>query len=218
MMNLGIQIEIKDELQPSLRQLERLATDPDALVLPVARQGASYLRGYYRGRNEAEPNRLGGRRTYWWNKVASSVENPILRSPTEAAVSITQPGMALKVHGGTVRPKNAKALAIPIHGDAHGVMARDWNAGHPERPLFMIRSGSRVFLAAKVADSRSGAQRRKTGAHSQIGGRRRLQLLYILKKSQEIPRDPAALPAAEHFGDPLMRYAQQRLSTLIRRK
>lgn len=195
MIRLGVQI--RDAATPQLQGLSAELRRPEALLMPAARYGATLLKRYYRKLDTERPNKLGGTRQHWWQKVASSVNNPILNNPTEAAIAITQPGLALQVEGGTVRPRTAKALAIPIHRDSYAVWARDWRERFPHRPLFPIRGKRSMLLAEADGDG--------------------VRPLYVLKKSQKIPADPDALPPAEDLETPLVRYARQRLGTLIRR-
>lgn len=197
MIRLGV--EIRDTAGPQLRELLRhLEANPDAVLMPAARYGARLLKRYYRKLDQEKPNRLGGTRQHWWQKVASSVNNPVLTNRTRADIAITRPGLALKVEGGTVRPTSSKALAIPIHRDSYSVWASDWDKRFPHRPLFPIRGKRNALLAENI-------------------GPGKLQPLYVLKKRQEIPADPDALPPAEDLETPLVRYARQRLGTLIRR-
>jgi hypothetical protein len=195
MIRLGV--EVRDAASPQLRALGAELQRPEALLLPTARMGATLLRRYYRRLDNRQPNKLGGTRQHWWSKVASSVNNPILLDRSSASIAITQPGIALQVEGGTVRPRTAKALAIPIHRDSHGVWARDWKERYPHRPLFPIRGKRNMLLAEAEGDG--------------------VRPLYVLKKSQEIPADPEALPPAKDLGTPLVRYARARLATMIRR-
>jgi len=194
---IRIELGIRDGATPALDALGRELERPEALLLPVARQGATLLRRYYRALDDRRPNKLGGVRQHWWQKVASSVNAPVLAGRSAARIAITQPGMGLRVQGGTVRPRSSKALAIPIHRDSYGIWARDWQARHPERPLFPIRGRRNMLLAETEGEG--------------------LRPLYVLKKSQKIPADPDALPGAGDFETPLVAYARRRLGTLIRR-
>lgn len=198
-MNLGLRVNLFDGVSPTLRDLAQQLPRPEALLLPVARKGATLLRQHYRGMDSAAPNKIGGARTHWWRQVGESVNNPILTSPTEAAIAITQKGVVLRLHGGTVRPVERDALAIPIHRESYGIWARDWKNQHPDRPLFRIRGPRGVFLAASFK------------------GSKRLQILYVLRGSAQIPPDPRVLPDSQEFNASLRAYAEQRLGTLLRR-
>lgn len=194
---IAVELGLNDGATPRLRALGAMLGRPEALLLPTARQGATLLRRYYRGLDGAKANRLGGARTHYWQKVASSVNNPVLRDRTGAGIAIGQAGLGLHVSGGTVRPREKQWLAIPIHAESHGVWARDWRARHPDRPLFRIRGKRNLLLAEAVGDG--------------------VRPLYVLKKEQQIPPDPEALPAAKNFETPLVRFARKRLDQLLRK-
>ena len=108
----------RDEITPDLRRLLREARADGALGRILGRAAANELRRHFRARNNT-PNRLGGRRTNFWSRVAESVHSPRV-SGSSIVVPINHPAIAQKVHGGTITPKKAKNLAIPIHPDAHG--------------------------------------------------------------------------------------------------
>ncbi len=75
----------------------------------------------------------GGRR--YWSDLARSIQ---VRRVSERAeeVSSSQIGAGLKQFGGTVRPKHAKALTIPIVPEAKGKTA--YELERPDRPLFVV--------------------------------------------------------------------------------
>lgn len=198
-MNLGLSINVLDGASPVIRAWAAQLARPEALLLPVARKGATLLRQHYRRMEATAPNKLGGKRTHWWRQVGESVSNPILTSPSAAQISITQPGAALRLRGGPVRPRERAALAIPIHRESYGIWARDWKQQHPDRPLFRIRGARGVYLAAKFP------------------GSARLQILYVLRGVVQIPPDPRVLPDSQEFHASLRTYAEQRLGTLLRR-
>ena len=92
---------------------------PHALLRVLGRRGANELRGWFRGRNRT-PNKLGGRRTNFWNQIASSVQSPVLVGATGVRVDVTHPAYGFKLRGGRITPKRAKALTIPVHPEAYG--------------------------------------------------------------------------------------------------
>lgn len=200
-MSLGLTIDLRDPVSEVLSRVVSKLRRPEALVLPVARQAANLLRRHYRKLEQTAPNKMGGVRTHWWRQVHDSVHNPIMVSATAAAVAITQPGVVLRLKGGTVRPKQARALAIPVNRISYGVWARDWAFQHPDRPLFKIKGPRGTYLAAKAGE-----------------GSKRLVVLYRLATRAEIPPDPRVLPEAQEFQASLRSYAAQRLLTLINRQ
>lgn len=121
------------------------------------------------------PNKLGAQSTGFWQKAANSV---VARSTAqEAVVEITHRGVALQYYGGTVTPKNKKALTIPIHPDAHG----KWVGDFPQGTIFRIPGTA--LLARKVGDA-SSAQ---------------IQPLFLLRRSVKVNSNPDVLPTEDEI-------------------
>lgn len=165
----------RDEVTPHLRRLLRQADSNGPLAKVLGRAGANELKKHFRARNTANPNKLGGRRTNFWSAVAQSVQSP-QTFPRRIVIPVNHPAIAQKVHGGTITPKKAKNLAIPIHPAAHG-------------------KSPRVFSNLQFAMTRSGTQ--LLGLRSGSGG---IDWLYVLKKSVTQSRDPNALPKDRDMG------------------
>lgn len=169
----------KDEVTPHLRKLLRQADTNGPLAKVLGRAGANELKKYFRARNAASPNKLGGTRTNFWTAVRQSVQSPNIL-PGRIVISITHPAIAQKVYGGTISAKKAKNLAIPIHPKAHG-------------------KSPRVFTNLQFAMTGTGT---KLLGLRENGG---LVWLYVLKPSVYQDRDPEALPKDSTMGDALER-------------
>lgn len=113
----------------------------------------------------ATPNRLGGARTNFWLGVANACSAPIATGG-KVVVSIRHPHIATHVYGATITPKKARMLAIPVAPEGHGKSPRSISG------LRCIFDGRRPVALALEGKT-----------------------IYILKKSQRIPRDPDALPS-----------------------
>jgi hypothetical protein len=162
------------ELTRTLAGLTRLSQRPRSLLQAAARALRRDLQRHFRDRDRT-PNKLGGQRTHWWARVARSTQIASV-TDTQAVVSISEPGIGIKVTGGVIRPVEAGALTIPIHPEAHGRRAKtvELITGHK---LFRVRpKGSpHTFLARSLGDDT-------------------IRLLYVLKQSARVPADPQALP------------------------
>lgn len=133
-----------------LRQAQSILENNLQDGLLVAGAGVqTLLQGYYSAKNAAEPNRLGGKRTHFWDTVGRSVSVPRRNGSTEVVVGITDKRIAQKVHGGTIRAKRVKFLTIPIHPEAHGHRAATLADGLGVR-LFVRKDkdSGRAFLSA----------------------------------------------------------------------
>lgn len=88
--------------------------------------------------------RSGG--TGFYAKASDSVFHRI--TPEGIWVGSRQIGLRQRLHGGTIRPKRAKYLTIPIHPDAYGK-----RAGDSSMDLSFIRTGSGVALLAATGEN-----------------------------------------------------------------
>ena len=157
----------RDSVTPDLRRLLRDARADGALGAVLGRAGANVLRKHFRARNKT-PNKLGGTRTNFWSRVAESVNAPRAKGKG-VVIPVTHPAIAQKVFGGTLPPKKAKYLAIPVDARAHGKSPRVIPGLH----FAANRKGTMMLALGKGAD---------------------FKVLYILKKSVKQMPDRQALP------------------------
>lgn len=178
---LTIKLE-KDEVTPHLRRLLKQAEPGSPLFRVLGRATANELKKHFRARNSKQPNKLGGRRTNFWSRVAESVHAP-KHSAREILVPVNHPAIAQKVFGGTITPRKAKNLAIPIHPQAHGKSPRIipglffWRSARGTRGLGIKGSGGELVP------------------------------LYVLKPSVTQSADREALPQGRQISDALTKAA-----------
>lgn len=172
----------KDEVTPHLRKLLKQAAPGSPLFRVLGRATANELRKHFRARNAANPNKLGGRRTNFWSRVAESVHAP-KHSARQILVPVNHPAIAQKVFGGTITAKKSKNLAIPIHKDAHGKSPR-------------VIPGIIYWRSA-----------RGTAGLGIKGSSGEMIPLYVLKPSVTQRRDPKALPEGRDISTALTKAA-----------
>ena len=163
----------RDEVTPHLRKLLKETESNGPLAKVLGRAGANTLKKHFRSRNRT-PNKLGGTRTNFWSRVAESVQSPV-SLPGRIVIHVSHPAIAQKVFGGTITPKKAKNLALPIDPMAHG-------------------KSPRVFPLLQFAMTRAGV---KLLGLRQNGG---MKWLYVLKSSVTQDADPKALPTDAEMG------------------
>ncbi len=163
------------------RDLVRMIRDKDAYVKAWANSVAMEARENAR--------KKAGRK--WWRELARSVR---VRSvgPEEADVGTDYPGAALKQFGGEVRPKNARALTIPIAKEAKGRRAYEFE-----------RAGRELFVVA----SRSGDPR--TVGVLGYSAKKQFRPLYVLRTRAVMKPDPW-VPAAGRISVLARREAERR--------
>jgi len=174
---------VRDTATPELQRLARKVRDKRGLLRVLGRTLANELKDHYRHKDRTEPNRLGGQRTHYWREVADSVHagNP---SRDSIAVNIGHPTISQKVYGGTIYPKRAKALTIPMHPDGHGR-----HASEVPGDLFVYRDDAGKGYLARAEN----------------GG---LEIIYALRSSVTQDPDPTALPDLKKIGVKFERIAR----------
>ena len=81
-------ITVRIDTQQAVLYFENLlaqARRPAGILLVAGRAVANLLKRHYRGRDRAEPNKLGGPRTHFWREVADSVQAPVVEGAVMAA-------------------------------------------------------------------------------------------------------------------------------------
>lgn len=118
-MPIGISVDIQDQVTPLIERLGAVGKS-QALKKEVAQTGERLFQDHFR-RLESERHRTGGTNFYGRAALATTGK----ATSDGATVSINQRGIAQRVFGGIIRPKEKKALAIPVHPDAYGKRAAD---------------------------------------------------------------------------------------------
>jgi len=86
---------------------------PRALLAAVGRTAAKRLRAHFFEKNNTEPNKLGGKRSEFWKRVAESVHDAIVDDGSNTvSVSINHTAIAQKVFGGPIVAKAASRWNI----------------------------------------------------------------------------------------------------------
>lgn len=131
-----------------MRRIEEIAAylvRPVALFKDCGRQLANDLREHFRRRNNDDPNKLGGPRTFFWSDVRNAVQNPELDAGG-ISVTIAHLAFAQKLFGGPIVAKNVAALTIPLVPEAHGRTVKTYEEETGNR-LFRIKSTKHPALA-----------------------------------------------------------------------
>jgi phage gpG-like protein len=120
----------------------------------------------------------GGNRTLIQNGL---LLNSISRRFTgfEAIVSTSHPQAAIHNFGGVIRPRNAKALTVPISKLAYGKRAGDF----PKGSTFLLKREGKAPLIMLKPENKDGE----------------LEALFVLLKSVTIPRRDFMTPPEEDY-------------------
>jgi len=93
----------------------------------MGRGVATRLRKHFSELDSKRANRLGGKRTHFYGEVRKSVQNPLVEAPDGVMVAINHVGIAQRYFGGVIEAKPGSKLTIPVHPEAHGKRAREFN-------------------------------------------------------------------------------------------
>jgi hypothetical protein len=143
---------------------------------------------HFRAKN-ATPNRLGGKRTNFWNDIADATGVKDVRDDG-ATVTVAERRINIHLFGGTIVPKKAKALTIPLVAAAHGESVASYQTKYGS--LFAVRGKNALF--EKTGDS--------------------IRAVFALRRSVKIPRDPDALPTDDALRAALAEEAEDYLAAL----
>lgn len=170
-MSVAITIEGAGSTAAKLAALAGKLERPTALYKIVEEQAKNQLKLHFRDRDTI-PNKLGGRRSHYWQRIAESVSSS--QTGEGVVITIGDPTFRQKVFGGTISSSKGP-LAIPVNAEAVGIYAKDFT----KYKLFVVRNGagSVAALAARTnPDSKT------------------LEVFYILVPSVTQAPDKDALP------------------------
>ena len=149
---------------------QRAALSSTRILNIVTAAGAKEVRKNFRALDHARHRGLSTKNYYGTAADATTAQ---VRG-TEAYISIDHTGIALRRFGGTVRPRVAKYLTIPVDPVAHGKRVREF--GDAVAWIINRRTGKGVVT---------------------LGGR----VIFILTKESKHKPDPKVLPTDKELGD-----------------
>jgi hypothetical protein len=174
--------------------------NPRGLNAALAERLTDELRDHFAKKN-AEPNKWSAPKTNFWNEVASSTKT---KEVTDAGATVQVAEQRFNIHlfGGTIFPKVARSLTIPVIKEARGESVASYRIKTGKR-LFSIRGRDMLFERADdgvASESRVNATRtrgRNRTLGIRLGARQGIRAVFALKKSVTIDKDPDALPNDE---------------------
>jgi len=187
----------------------------------LAERLADELKEHFTARN-SEPNKMGGAKTGFWKDVARATAVTAVNA-AGAVVSVAEERFRIHFYGGTIKPKTAKFLTIPLIPGARGKFARDYERT-TGRKLFSLPGVNVLFEKNKDTPDRTlvGEEKARTrvkGVRKSIGLRARtpLRAVYALAKSSTIRRDPDAIPPVDKLAAALAEEGNDFLAREIRK-
>jgi hypothetical protein len=198
-MSVAISITFNDEALPALEK-KMAALTPARLA---GKLGPACARITEEHLAALGPNAKGWPTTRFYEKFARNVrwfpdDDGVTVAILPAIVNGRQVGLAQRYFGGTITPKTAKALAIPISPVSYGKVPSDF------QKLFLLKTGKGAYLV-QAGESINPAGRVVKGAFPgarRSEARRRgaaLNFLFKLVASVTQSGDPTVLPTDEEY-------------------
>ena len=186
---ISVTIDTSGNAPQVLVRLDRALANRKDLHQLLAMRLVEELQKHFRKKN-GKPNKLGGQRTNFWSSLAKQTA---ISRVTEAGAQVTVADRRLRLHvyGGTIRPKEKKALTIPLVAAAHGRSVAQYEeiAGVE---LFQVKGKNALFQ--KVGES--------------------VRPIYALRKSATIKKDDEALPAEATLQSAMLEETQDYLDLI----
>lgn len=188
---VSITVNGLESLAVALAGLEAALTHQDQLPAVWARAGVNVLKTHFRALDAQFPNKMGGRRTHFWESVGDTVQIPVV-GPASITIAITHPIIAHKAGlgpaGGVIVPKAKKWLAIPVAREAYGLSPLAYESGG---------GSDRELRFAKISDVKA-VLLEVLAAKGPKGGKK-WRVVYSLRKKVVQKPFPRALPSQEDF-------------------
>ncbi len=172
------------------------AKNPRAIMLGIGREVANQTKTHLRIKDANQENKLGGKREHYFNRVAQSVQAPVVSGDGKrVTVWINDPTFAQKVFGGKITAKRARNLSIPQTADAYGRTPHTFEQ-ETGMTLFLVHTATGIGLAVAAAN------------HG-------VTLQYVLTPSVTQEPDPTAMPNEQLLQDAAIKRGEMILQRQI---
>ncbi len=182
---MKVDVTFDDQASDFLLEVDKELENPRGLNAALGARLEKEVKKHFAARNK-QPNKRGWPSQNWWAGVEDATQ---LTEVTEEGATVTvahREGFAIRVHGGTIVPRERKVLTIPGIPEAYGKSVAEYEQ----------ESGVRLFRPA-------GA---RYMAFSEDGGES-VTLAYFLVPRVNIPADPEALPPTGQLKEALVKAA-----------
>lgn len=195
---ISIQVSVSAaEAKAFLVKIEGTITNRRDLNEALAVRLRRELKEHFTLKNR-EPNKMGAPKSNFWNQVADATDIAEV-TETGAVVAVAESRFNIQLFGGTILPKKAKALTIPLIAEARGESVASYRLKTGRR-LFSVPGRNVLFEKAGEAatESRVNFTRgRDRGFGVKLAGRQGLRAVFALARKATIKADPTALPTSE---------------------
>ncbi|MCW5557737.1 MAG: hypothetical protein KIT22_07890 [Verrucomicrobiae bacterium] len=214
-MAASVTIELQDAATPLATRLA-LEMQPERLAHAAAPAVVNRLRKHFFGLNRERPNKLGGKRTNFWNQAARSTHSKV--TGTDLVVSVNQVGVRQRLEGGEIRPASGRRyLTIPAIAEAYATRAGEWSTvkfGFAFDEQGRIRPAliEAQHTAVKFGGKRKDGSRKLTATVRQGGG----AVFWLVRRVTQRP-DPTVLPSNEELREAAFDGVRRFFNLVVRR-
>lgn len=204
-------VRITNTATPALRSAIAQLRRPRPILAAASKAVVQLLKSHFRDR-QAEGNKQRWPSSRFWFGVRGSVANSVGVSSltdTSATVTIADPRFAHKITGGTITPKRAKFLTIPLRAEAKRLGGKG-TLRESAPDLFVLKTSRGLWLV-------KSAWRRRGRGRSAIKSQA-FQFWFKLVKSVTQNPDPRAMPKDEALASAVELAVIRILPTLLRRQ
>jgi hypothetical protein len=186
-------IRISGDALARVREIAAMVRRPEAMWKVIGRGVANEYRKHFVELDAKNVNKLApDRREHFWAQIRDATGTPELDG-NGVSFTINDPRYSLKVYGGTVVPREKKALTIPIHALGY---ARRASVFEEETGVKLFKpKGKRVLMADLAKDGNP-------------------VVIYVLAKSATMAPDPEALPDEGR----IIKFVVEQAETFLRRE
>lgn len=173
-MGLQIKVTLPDSLKGA-GKIQKIQDSKESILDKGGEALAILIRNWMRQLESSRSKHNSG------HFSPSKVHDPIVDGDT-VGVPIYVPGITRALHDIVINPKEAKALAIPLHESAYGMSPRGYTDRHPKgSPEALFKPKGKDYLA-----------RNDNG---------NLVVMYLLRKEVHQKQDRTLLPPAEEMSN-----------------
>ena len=216
-MTLRLGIEL-DTATPAMRQALAGLQDKQGLLMAMGRGVVNHTSRHVRAWGGAHPNKLGGRRTNYWSRIARRITPEDCLEPvgTEAVAMVLGDGMPgimrafgpVTIVAGTKTP-GVKFLTLPARSESYGMRAREFKNLMP----FWGRGGPKGLAEAVAVERKRDSKKGAKGTPRYVPG----LVMYWFRHSVTQPQDRTLLPSeadwSETANQAAGRWVRQQLRT-----
>lgn len=183
---------------PSFDYAERLKAQMNSVLLNAGEHLAKCIRTHMRmlaQTRHGSSAALGAKPSNHFK--ATDVLEPKVGSDSSVEVAVTTPGISRAYHDIDIYPKEANALAIPLHASAYGISPREINDRGTYQLFRIKRNGTPGNVLYRNEDGE-------------------LIPMYALTKHVHQVQDPSLMPSNQQMIDAALKGAQEALKTILK--